>query len=254
VQTYTRRQLKHDRFQEATAEGIHWADEHRKTLILAAVVVIMLAALGFGAYFYQQQREAQASEALGNAVQIMNAPIVAANTPGIPEGAITFTTAADREKAANKAFNDVAEKFGRTENGKYARYMAGVTALSMGDTANGEKQLQDAASSSSKRVSVLAKMALASYYRANNRDADALNMYKQVIDANSSVVPRPVAQFELESFYESRQQKSEAIKVLQQIESEATDKTSSVFDLAQQKLQTLGVAPAPPPTPVAAKK
>ncbi|HZD49697.1 MAG TPA: coatomer subunit epsilon, partial [Silvibacterium sp.] len=120
MDTQARHALKQDKFVQATASGLSWIELHRSQVIRASVIgVVILAAIIGSAAFYKH-RTAQASLALGQALEIYNSPL---RQPGEPEDG-SFSTAADRAKAANRQFVDVAKRYDNLEPGKVALYFA----------------------------------------------------------------------------------------------------------------------------------
>jgi tetratricopeptide (TPR) repeat protein len=80
-------------------------------------------------------------------------------------------------------------------------------------------------------------LALASVYRTENKDAQAVDLYKQLIDKPTIVVSKATAQLELAGFYESRQKPDEAKKIYDQV---AKDNPSSeAASLAQRRAAAL---------------
>ena len=75
MQSYTRHQLKEDRFQEVTRGAIQQAQAHRQALILSGAVVLLVV-IGAGAYgYWRNQQDVQASAAVGQAMNTYAAPV-----------------------------------------------------------------------------------------------------------------------------------------------------------------------------------
>lgn len=247
MRSETRHRLKEDQFARATGEAVHWTADHRNTLLIALVAIILLGGGAYFAWMNVAKKDAAASAALGNAIRIYNSPVgaeakaqvEAQKLPGIQ----VFATGTERAKAAQAEFAKVANEFGSTANGKYARYMEGVAAIEAGDTAAGERILKDAASNRDKEISTLAKFALASLYATTNRHADATNLYKEVADANSVSVPKTTAKLEMAAMLEAKQP-AEAIKIYEEIKKDEEAAAKERQELAA-KSQPKGTAPAP---------
>jgi tetratricopeptide (TPR) repeat protein len=218
VQSYTRHQLKQDKFATFVSKEMQLATENRRTLITAVGVIVAVLVVVIGYITYTNNRDDKASVALGSAMRTYGAPLRA------PEAAATqdqtFASAKERAQAALKQFNQIAADYPHTRNGKFARYMAGVAAMEAGDAKTAEQYLTEAAGYRDKDISSLAKFGLASLYRNQQRDADVIRLYKELVDADSTTVPKTTAQFELASFYETKQQPAEAARIYQQIQSE----------------------------------
>ena len=83
----------------------------------------------------------------------------------------------------------------------------------------------------------MGKFALASVYRAENKDAQAIDLYKQLMDKPTLVVSKATAQLELASFYESRQKPDEAKKIYEQVQKE--NPSTEAASLAQRRVAAL---------------
>lgn len=214
VRTYSRHELKQDRFAEAVTERMSWAIAHRQKLMVVGIAVSVLLVLAVGGWFYLQHRDVQASLELGKAVRTYQAPLRAPNAPA-PEGP-SFASAKERAQAANKAFRDIQQNFRFTKSAEIAQYFVGVTAMEAGDLPGAEKELKDIAGSRNQHLAPLAKFALASVYRQMNKDAEAVKIYQELISNPSRTVPKSTAQLELASMYEEKQP-GEAKRIYQQI-------------------------------------
>lgn len=227
MQSYTRRQLKQDRFVVATGEAVHWTVEHRNTLIVLAIVAALAVAGWAGWAFYQGKQEQQASIALGNALRTYNAPLRPGEEPKDPDNTqVSFATSKDRGNAAFSEFQQVAEKYPHARSGHFARYMAGVAAIDKGDNSTAENMLKQAADTD-KFTSPMAKYALANLYRAENKTDDAAKYYREVINADSVTVPKATAQLSLAEMYEAKNP-VEAVKVYEDIIKDEEAKTKEL--------------------------
>lgn len=228
-----RHQLKTDRFAEATTETVHWAVEHRSRLILYGSLAIAVVALAITFFAVRQSQEKAAGIALANAFETYQAPVVPAGTPAQP-GLQMFNSSKDRAKAANDAFAKVADKYS-TQSGKTARYMQGITYGEMGDVANAEKNLKEVIGSGGD-LGNLARFALASVYRQNNREQDAIALYNEISAHPSHSVGKPMAELELASLYTAKQP-DKAKVILQELAKD--NKDDAIGQMAAEKLAAL---------------
>ncbi len=213
---------------------MHWAVEHRSRVILYGSLALAVIVLAISFYAVRRSQEQQAGLALADAMETYNAPIVPAGTPPQP-GLVMFNSAKDRATAANAAFHKIAEKYS-TQSGKVARYMEGITYSDMGDYANAEKDLKDVAGHGNSDLANLAKFALASVYRQNNRESDAINIYQEIEAHPSQSVGKTMADLELASIY-SAKQPDKAKVILQQLVKDNPDTT--IAQLATEKLAAI---------------
>lgn len=208
----TRQALKHDQFVDTAQHGLEWAGENRRSLIKwGSVVAVVMLIVIIGAVVYTQRSE-KADIAFGNAMQTYQTPLA---TPGqqVPPGIKTFPSAADRAKAANQLFLQVADQYGMTSAGKLSRYFAGLTYIEAGQNASAESTLKDVASSWNSDLASLAKLGLAQLYRQTGRDAQAIEVYNDLTAHPSTSVPAGTAQLQLADLYEAENKPDLAKKV-----------------------------------------
>jgi len=232
LDTQTRHALKQDRFVEATASGLGWLQIHRANVIKVAVAVLVVAALVVTGVLVYNSRSASARSAFGQAMDIYSTPLRQPGQPVAP-GEPSFTTAAERAKAANPKFVDVANRYGWLDVGANARYFAGLTYLDMGQTAQAEATLQKAADSHDGGLAALAKMALAGLYRQTDRSGQAVDLYQQLIKNPTNTVPASAAKLQLAQLYEATNP-PQAKKLYAEIKDQ--DKNTAAGQIAAQKL------------------
>lgn len=236
MRSYTRHQLKQDSFATSTADTISWAVEHRSKVIAGTVVVVLVLAILIGGWAFIGYRDSQAKADLALALQKYDAPIRPAGTP--PTGdVLSYGSNQERDTAANAEFTRIADKYTFTQTSQVARYFAGITFRSLGNTAQAEKDLQEASGSRYKEFASLAKMALAALYHDTNRNMQAIDLYKELIDHPTISVGKTTAQLALASLYESMARPDDARHLYEQMQKESP--ASVVAQIATQKLQLL---------------
>lgn len=219
----TRHQMKEDRFSKATFQAaektVHWTVEHQSKLIVVAIAVLVIAAIGFGGWYYLNTQDEKASAELSTAVRTLEAPVRPAGMPPQP-GSQTFASSQERATEAGKQFQTLVDKYPHTRTADMARYFVGIASLQLGDNAAAERNLQQAANSSNKELAALGKFALASVYRAEKKDPQAIDIYKQLADKPATTVSKVTAQLELAGLYEAQQKPDEAKRIYEQIKKE----------------------------------
>ena len=231
-----RHQLKQDRFAVATAETVSWAMEHRKVLTTVGIIAGVVVAVVLAGYYYLQQQNQAASLAMAAAFRTYDAPIVPAGTPPQPGLSAMYNSATERAKAAQPLFQKVVQNYPHTRNAEIARYFVALTELDLGNSAAAEKQLQDLSGGHNQDLASLAKFALANQYRNSGRDAQAIELYKQLAAHPTSSVSKAQAQLGLAEAY-SAKQPDEARKLYQQIQKE--NPTSPAAEMAASQLSAL---------------
>lgn len=231
---YTRQALKQDRFKETAAEAVDWTVEHRSKLITGGIILAIAVAVVLGAYWYNTSRNSTAAELLGHALMVYQAPLRPAGMPPDPQQ-LSFTSIKERAEAAGIEFNKVAAEYGSTRSGKYAKYFAGLAALDAGNQKAAEDHLKYVAGLGDKDIASLGKLALAAVYRDSNRQADAINLYKDLIAHPTQTVPKVTAQLQLADLYTANSQPNEAKAIYQQIMKD--NPQSAAAQIATGKLQ-----------------
>jgi predicted negative regulator of RcsB-dependent stress response len=239
VDQQTKAALKQDKFVSTTTHGLEWASENRQSVIrngsilLAAVVIVVVSAIVYNS------RSDAASVAFGAAMQTYQTPLTQPGEP-VPSGMKTYSSAADRAKAANAAFQAIADKYGMTPGGKNALYFAGLTEIEAGQNQQAEDTLKKVAGGWDSNLGGLAKIALAGLYHNTGRDQQAIDIYNQLTAKPTATVPSGLAQLQLADMYASEGKTEEARKVYASLKDK--DAKGAAGAIAAEKLNP---APAP---------
>jgi predicted negative regulator of RcsB-dependent stress response len=205
VDAQTRSALKKDDvFIHSTQLGLDWIAENRGKALRIAIAILVVVALAVVAVIVYQQRSGAAANAFGNAVSMYSTPIADPAQPA-PPGVKTFATAADRAKAANPLFEDVAKRYGSTTAGHNALYFAGLTAGEMGNTSGAEASFRKAGDLHDANLASLAHLALANLLTQHGQTGDAIKMYQELINHPSSTVPAATAQLQLAQLLKAKE-------------------------------------------------
>ncbi len=231
MRSTTRHNLKHDQFTATAADTYSWAVEHRSKLIYGIGAIAAIVLIVVGAWFYIQQQDEAAGVALGHALQVYRAPINSALQPAAPE-VTSFQSTADRAKAARSEFAQVAQKYPHTNSADIAQYFMGLADQDAGNSAQAEQELKHVADKGRPDLAALAKYALASCYQNTGKDAQAVALYKDLIDHPTNSVGKAQAQFALASLYENKQPQ-DARNLYQQIQKESPDSPAAQMAAAR---------------------
>jgi predicted negative regulator of RcsB-dependent stress response len=231
VDTQTRHALKGDKFAQATKTSVTWLSGHRTNVVRWAIGAAVVIVLGVGFLIFWNVQESAAETALGQALDIYTAPLA---QPGAPVEKGTYTTVAERAKAANEQFKAVADKYGWLTEGSKARYFQGVTEQELGQTAAAEGDLKKLADSWNRNLSNLAKIALASIYHQTGRDQQAIDLYNAIIAKPSETVTAGVAQLDLADLYAATGKEAQAKALWAKLKD--SDKDGAAGSIAAQKL------------------
>lgn len=236
MRSYTRHQLKQDSFATSTADTISWAVDHRSKVTAVAIAIAVIVAILIGGWAFIGYRDSQAKADLSQALQKYDAPIRPAGTPATGD-VLSYGSTQERNQAANAEFTRIASKYSFTQTSQVARYFAGISFRDLGNNAEAEKSLLEVSKSRYPEIASLAKMALAAVYHDTNRNVDAIELYKQLIDHPTVSVGKSTAQLALASLYEAMARPDDARHLYEQMTKESP--ASVVAQIATQKLQLL---------------
>ena len=231
MDTQTRHALKKDKFAQATASSVSWVSGHRSGVLRWVIAAVVVLAVGVGALIFWTQKSDAADSALGAALDTYGGQLA---VPGAPAENGVYNTAADRSRAANKQFLDVAQKYGWLPEGAKAHYFAGVTYQELGQTASAESELKIAEGAWDHNLSNLARLAVAGIYHQTARDPQAIDLYNQLIAKPSESVSAGVAQLDLATLYADSGQQDKARALWAKLKD--SDKDGAAGSIAAQKL------------------
>lgn len=137
-----RRDLKRDKFVDEVGSLTTRARENQRLLVAITAVVVVLAVIGYGIYFYGSNREQKAQAALGDAITTIDSPLIQAGSP-TPNPDAKYKTEQERTAAADTKFHDVQKNFSGTKAADVANIYLARIAASKGDVATARKLLSD---------------------------------------------------------------------------------------------------------------
>lgn len=235
-----RHHLKEDKFSKATLEvagqTVDWTVEHKSKIVTAAIIVAVLAAAVLGGWYYLNRQDEKASADLAKAVRAMETPIRPADQPAQPD-VQSYTSTKERSTEAHKLFQTVVDNYPHTHNADVARYFLGLTSADMGDYAAAQKNLNEVASYHNAELASLAKLALASVYRRQGQNKQAIEIYKALADKPTTMVSKPAAQLQLAEALMADKQPLEAKGVYERVQKE--NPATPAAQIAGQALQNL---------------
>jgi TolA-binding protein len=240
VRAETRHHLKQDAFSRVTIDAAEktadWSVEHRSTLIISGIVVLIVLGIVIGGWYYLSAQDEKASLDLSQAIRTLDAQLRPQGTPAQPD-VPSFTSAQERAAAARKQFQAIVDNYPHTRTADMAHYFLGVTAADLGDNASAERNFKQVAEVGNREVAAVAKMALASLYGQTSRTQDAAAIYQELINKPTASVSKVTAQLELAELYHNSNQPLDAKRVYETIKKE--NPGNEAGQLATQKLAEL---------------
>ena len=195
----TRKELKSDRFALEVQHSIQVVSDHRQQLTRWGTIAGVVAILVIAVVVYRNHEHVVRQEALHAAQQLQNASI----GPQQNELSVSFPTQAERDKAVNKSFTELAAKYSGTDEGLIAEFFLGTNAADQGKLSEAEKRLKVVADAGIP-YSALAKLSLAQVYAAEGKLGDGEKLVQSLIDHPTPLVSKEAATIALAELIQSK--------------------------------------------------
>ena len=185
----TRKGLKRDKFALEVQHGLEYVTGHRRVMLRWGAIGAAVVLLVVGFFFYRRHEAGVRQQAVEVAMRIETANI----GPPANEYVIAYPTEAERNKAALKAWTDLATKYSGTNEGIVAEYFLGGHAAEDGNIQAGQKHFQTVLDSGQMEYGSLAKLALAQLYGTQGKVAQGEKLIQSVIDHPTVLVSKEAA-------------------------------------------------------------
>ncbi len=221
----TRHELKSDKFVEEVTHTVEYIEEHKSQVIKYGGIAAAVIVLAGGAWYYTNSQRAQRQAALGDAVAMVNIPVGQA-----PQGQQSFPTQEAKDKAVEKAFNDIITKYSGTNESGAAMYMLGLAAADKGKMADAERLLRQASQEADREFASLARLALADVFAANGKVGEAEKELRDLIARPTTLVPKEQATLSLARVL-AKTKPAEAKKLLEPLRSVSGPASASAISM-----------------------
>ncbi len=210
------RELQHDRFRDSANTIFdrlgHLLEGKGRTILYGLLGIVLVAILAGVWIKWRAGKDDEARRALGRAIAIANAPLLAAAVPNADPKAPKFVSERERSQSAVEEFQKVAAKYGdpyRTE----ARYFIATHMLLL-DRDKALAELAELTRSSADEVATLSKFALAQQKMADAKYDEAAQILVELGKQNGTVVTQDTANLYLADVYAKQGKKKEAAELL----------------------------------------
>jgi pentatricopeptide repeat protein len=204
-----RRQIKQDELMTGLDLAAHWVRQHLREVQIALLAALALGAAAFGVSYFREARAREGDRAFAEALTTFHAPLETELPAGTPRPVLVFKTAAEKYRKAAGEFDGVERRYGSMVVGREARYYGALSRIEMGEFAEAEKVLKDLAAGSGLEAS-LARLALAEGYRRAGKPDQALEVYRQMVDASGASLPKDHVLMRMGALLEEQQKFAEA--------------------------------------------
>ncbi|MDP9339598.1 MAG: tetratricopeptide repeat protein [Acidobacteriota bacterium] len=234
----SRKELKQDKIKETLEHGAEAVYSHGQ-LTLAVLLVLLVAAAGYGGWrIYHDRKTVEASAAFDAALKSYGAR-VGSPLPGEPlnPNEPTYPDEMSRAQDASRKFTEVAGKYSSTEPGRLARYYNALCLEDLEQHNQALDELKKISSGGDKELADMAQYQIAVIYSRTGKTDDAIKVYRALADKGSVFVPRPLVLLELAGVLRQTNPK-EAAAVYEQVKKEFPDST-----ISEEADRGLGVLP-----------
>jgi tetratricopeptide (TPR) repeat protein len=206
-----KKQIKQDEFRTGLQKATEWMRAHSREVQMTALAALVLLGAALLVQNFRGRQDAAAEAAFSRGMEVFHAPVASELPPGGERPAGTYATAEEKYRKALSEFEGVA-KGASGEVRQRARYYAALAQIELGDRATAEKTLAELAGrkDDDDLVPSLARLALADLHRRNGQAAKAIDLYRQMLDDTSFLLPRDHVLIELAAAQEEADRPQDA--------------------------------------------
>jgi predicted negative regulator of RcsB-dependent stress response len=181
-----------------------------RTILYVIGGVLLAGILVFVFVKWRHRKADEAQQALGRAITITRAPVLA--TPVAGNNELTFPSEVERAQKAIAEFEKVAAKYGDPYRSESLYFIASNRLVL--DRPKGLSELTQLTNSNVTEVATLSKFALAQAKESDGQLDEAAKLYIELAKLNSSTVSPETANLRLAKVYEKQNKKKEAADLL----------------------------------------
>ncbi len=198
-----REDLKRNELGEAIGAGIHYAEGHKRMLLLAIGGAVALALAVWGYFAFTGSRRDAANELLGRALRVAQAEIVPGGAQPADAYAPTFSSAFARDARAAELFAELDERYGSSSVGRVAKLFLADAALAAGDSAKARSLWEEyLAVDDRSPVALSAYVNLFELDRAEGRSEQLVERLRGMLEDPARALPADLLLYQLALTYE----------------------------------------------------
>jgi predicted negative regulator of RcsB-dependent stress response len=222
----SRKELKQDKIKETFEHGAEAVYSHSQ-LAVAALLVLILAACGYGGWkLYNDRQTAKAEVEFDAAMKVYNARIAGSPDPAPDPSEPVYQDEATRSDAAVTKFVAVANKYSGTNPGKLARYYAALCYENLEKQNQALELLQKVSASGDAELSAMAQYQISVIDARTGKADEAIKILRALAAKPTTLVPHPLVLLDLAGLLR-KSNPQEAISIYQQVKKDYPDATIS---------------------------
>ncbi|HVS01551.1 MAG TPA: tetratricopeptide repeat protein [Thermoanaerobaculia bacterium] len=243
----TRKEIKHDiredSFRHSVARGFEYVATHSRMLALAGGAILLLIVVAFAVNGWLEGRQRRASEFLGRALEVAEAPVVGEGADPDDPLAPSFPDEESRAERASELFRQLQEEYGGTGAADVADVYLGRLAFEKGRIDEARQLWQGFIEEQKGHMLAAAvKTSLVALERQEGNGEAVAGELRQSLESSDGILPRDVALFELARTLEQLGRGDEARETYRRLADEFPD--SPFARQAAVRMRELGEAEA----------
>jgi hypothetical protein len=200
----TREDLKRNELGEAIEGAIHYAEDHSKTILRVAGIVVAVGVVVAGAYFWISSRSDAANELLVRGLKSFDAAVV--STGALPDDPVrpTFASEAARRERSKALFGELDDRFGGSSVGRIAKLYLAQIALQENDAARARALWTEFLEAEAKGpMAAAARVNLWKLDRGEGKAQAVADEIQKILAADDRPLPDDVLLYQLALAYEA---------------------------------------------------
>ena len=227
-QRLSRKEIKHeirdDAFRHAVGESYDYVRGHRRNLLLAIGGVVLLVGGVAGWRAWDTRREAAASDQLGRAIAVYDAPVVPTDAKPEDPDSPSFADEASKQARAKQLFEGIAKDYSGTGGAAVAEVYVGRMRLQAGDAAGARKVWQEFLDDHPDHMLASAvRRTLLDLDRKEGKGEQVVQRLRADLDREEKPLPEDVILYELGVTLEGLGRRQEAHDAFQRVVEEYPD-------------------------------
>jgi tetratricopeptide (TPR) repeat protein len=208
--------VKNDEFKQQVWHSIDFVKDHTAEVKKYGVIALAVLVVAGGIYFYIGHQADAREEALAHALRV-DQGTVGSNTQAAN---LHFNTQEEKDKASEKAFREVADKYPGTQEGAIALMNLGQAAVDRGDLTEGQKDFKNIVDSAPAAYASQAALALAQLYDIEGKSADAEKLLDNLVKHPTITVSKDEAELAMAKVI-AKTDPAKARKILEDLQAHA---------------------------------
>jgi predicted negative regulator of RcsB-dependent stress response len=240
-----KRQIKQDEIVTGVEHAWSWTKAHQEQVKIWGLVALVVVVGGGAFQWFRGHRETESQAALAEALEILEAPVMAELPAGqpAPAGVTSYATRKEKLEKALAVLEGVKQRYGSMAAGRQAAYQAAICRLELGDVDKARQALAELGGQRSDALlSAEARLSLAELEARSGQVDKAVDGLRALAEDENNPLPRDYVLMRLGLVLEDARRADEAAKAYRRL---AQDFPESLFaGEARRKADYLGLAEA----------